>query len=125
VISLVDGYLTILSGMLGANSSTFDQAFNLGPIDTKKFTVSEVLNLLSEEIPYVQIVSQKSDLPESRKLGLNSNLAIETIGWSPRWDTRQVIEKTVSWYKSVLEQKASAHASCKDQIMRWIEVVRP
>ena len=116
VLSLVDGYLSILSGMLGANSSTFDQAFNLGPIDSKQFSVSEVLDLLSEEIPSVQIVPELSDLPESGKLGLNSKLAIETFGWSPKWDTRQVIEKTASWYKDVLEDKASAYKVCLNQI---------
>jgi CDP-glucose 4,6-dehydratase len=122
VLSLVDGYLSILSGMLGTNSSTFDQAFNLGPIDSKQFSVYEVLNLLSEQILSVQIVTKPDGLPESGRLALNSNLAIETFGWGPRWDTRQVIEKTVSWYKAVLEDEASAYAVCIDQIDRWIGI---
>jgi len=116
VLSLVDGYLSILSGMLGAKSYIFDQAFNLGPIDNQTFSVSEVLDLLCKEIPSFQIVSQKSYLPESGRLGLNSNLAIETLGWSPKWDTRQVIEQTAFWYKAVLTYKSSAYKVCKEQI---------
>jgi CDP-glucose 4,6-dehydratase len=58
VISLVDGYLTILAGMLGGSASNFDQAFNLGPVDEKRLSVSEVLKLLSKEIFSVLRVNQ-------------------------------------------------------------------
>jgi CDP-glucose 4,6-dehydratase len=121
VISLLDGYLSILSGMLGTKSSDFDQAFNLGPIDTQSFSVSDVLGLLCKEIPSVKIVSEIADLPESIMLGLNSNLATETFGWKPRWDTCQVIEITASWYKTVLVGKDAAYKVCLDQIVKWME----
>lgn len=119
VISLVDGYLTILAGMVGVRAATFDQAFNLGPIDKKPLSVADVLNLLSEEIPFVQIVTQLADLPESGKLALNSNLATQTFGWSPRWNAHQVIEKTAFWYKAVMVSKELAYQVCKDQIETW------
>jgi CDP-glucose 4,6-dehydratase len=124
VISLVDGYLNILSGMLGESASDFDQAFNLGPLDAKNFTVSEVLALLSHQIPSVQIVDEKGELPEAEKLGLNSRLAIKTIGWSPRWDTRAVIEETASWYVAVLADKTPAYKVSLAQIEKWGEVIK-
>jgi CDP-glucose 4,6-dehydratase len=45
VISLVDGYLSILEGMGGPNAKDFDQAFNIGPLDNSSVSVSELLLL--------------------------------------------------------------------------------
>jgi CDP-glucose 4,6-dehydratase len=124
VISLVDGYLTILSGILGNKSSAFDRAFNLGPINEMALSVSDLLNLLSDEIPLVKIMTESADLPESGVLGLDSNLAFETFGWSPRWETREVIEKTASWYKTVLGDKVTAYEMCRDQIDAWVKITK-
>lgn len=119
VISLIDGYFTILGGMLGAEASRYDQAFNLGPIETKSFSVSYVLSLLSTELPGVKIKDHRSELHEARKLGLNSGLAKETFGWNPSWDTNEVIEKTSSWYRDFLSKTKPARQLCLDQIDLW------
>ena len=110
--------------MLGASASTFDQAFNLGPLDAKNLTVAEVLNLLSREIHSVRIVTEPADLPESGKLGLNSNLAIQTFGWSPRWNTDEVMDKTASWYMAVLARRDAGYQVCVDQLVNWSEKIK-
>jgi CDP-glucose 4,6-dehydratase len=119
VISLVEGYLTILSGMLREHSSILDQAFNLGPIESSQFSVSDVIELLSTDIPEVNVLREKSDLPEAGKLGLNSNLAVTTFAWRPRWSTQRVIHETATWYLNVLQRKSSAYHECKNQIVSW------
>ena len=119
VLSLIDGYLTILAGMLGTDASKYDQAFNLGPIETKSFSVSSVLSLLTRELPGVKIKENSPDLHEAGKLGLNSNLAINTFGWNPSWDTNEVIEKTASWYKDFLSKAKPARQLCLEQIDSW------
>ncbi len=120
VISLVDGYLTILSGMLREHGSTFDQAFNLGPMESAQFSVSEVVDLLSAEIPEVNVLREKSDLPEAGMLGLNSDLAVTTFAWRPRWSTQRVIHETATWYTDVLRQNGSAYQGCVNQIAKWV-----
>ena len=110
----------LLHYSLGLFRSTlvyFYQAFNLGQIDTQKFTVSKVLNLLSGEIPFVQILTHLADLTESGKLWLNNNLAIGPISWEPRRNNRQVIEQKAYWYKAVFVRKDSAYQVCKNHIL--------
>ena len=119
VLSLIDGYLSILAGMLGPEPTRFDRAFNLGPIEDESFSVSSVLSLLAKELPGVKIKEHESNLHEAGKLGLNSELATETFGWQPSWDTDQVIEKTASWYKEFLAKTKPARQLCLDQIDSW------
>jgi CDP-glucose 4,6-dehydratase len=119
VLSLIDGYLSILAGMLGTEPTRFDRAFNLGPIEDESFSVSSVLSLLAKELPGVKITEHKSNLHEAGKLELNSELATKTFGWQPSWDTDQVIEKTASWYKGFLASTKTARQLCLDQIDSW------
>lgn len=119
VLSLVDGYLTILSGMVGPQAGKYDCAFNLGPRENAPFSVSSVLDLLSNEIPGVRIKNNESRLYEAGMLGLNSNLASETFDWNPRWETHEVIEKTASWYRDFLSKAKNAQQLCLDQIDSW------
>jgi CDP-glucose 4,6-dehydratase len=119
VLSLIDGYLSILAGMLGTEAKKFDRAFNLGPIEDESFSVSSVLSLLSKELPGVKITEHNSILHEAGKLGLNSELAAKTFGWNPSWSTNEVMAKTASWYKDFLANTKPAQQLCLDQIDSW------
>jgi CDP-glucose 4,6-dehydratase len=119
VLSLIEGYLQILSGMLGKSPQIFDRAFNLGPIESGQVSVADVLELISKSLPGVETVSEKDALPEAGKLGLNSQLAKDTFGWNPKWTTQQVIEKTASWYSKFLTDKESANDLCLSQITEF------
>jgi CDP-glucose 4,6-dehydratase len=119
VLSLIEGYLQILSGMLGKSPQIFDRAFNLGPIESSQVSVAGVLKLISKSLPGVETVSEKDALPEAGKLGLNSQLAKDTFGWNPKWTTQQVIEKTASWYSKFLTDKESANDLCLSQITEF------
>jgi CDP-glucose 4,6-dehydratase len=116
VLSLIEGYLQILSGMVGESPKIFDRAFNLGPIESSQVSVADVIVLLSESLPGVETVSEKASLPEAGKLGLNSQLAKDTFGWSPKWNTKEVLEKTAFWYSSFLADRRLAYDLCVTQI---------
>jgi CDP-glucose 4,6-dehydratase len=119
VLSLVDGYLTMLAGMVGPEAEKFDRAFNLGPIEPESISVSELLSLLSQQLPGVRIQEEVSEYHEAGQLGLDSSLAAKTFGWSPNWDTATAIAKTADWYKEFLDHKKSAYQLCVDQIDSW------
>jgi CDP-glucose 4,6-dehydratase len=116
VLSLIEGYLQILSGMVGKSPQIFDRAFNLGPIESGQVSVADVIVLLSESLPGVETVSEKASLPEAGKLGLNSQLAKDTFGWSPKWNTKEVLGKTAFWYSSFLADRTLAYDLCVTQI---------
>jgi len=119
VLSLVDGYLTILAGMVGDGAEKFDRAFNLGPMEPESISVSELLSLLSHKLPGVRIQEKASEFYEAGKLGLDSSLAAQTFGWNPNWDTATAIGKTADWYREFLDDKKSAYQLCLDQIDSW------
>jgi CDP-glucose 4,6-dehydratase len=121
VISLVDGYLSILEGMLSPNAMDFDQAFNLGPMDNNSVSVSELLSMLSNHIAGVEVLEGSTDFHEAGKLGLNSSLATKTFGWTPKWTTAQSIEATAYWYKAFLAKDKQARQLCLDQIELWTQ----
>jgi len=119
VISLVEGYIKILAGIVGPDPQKYNRAFNLGPIESDSVSVTQVLEQLSIQVPNVNIIEHKSDLREAAKLGLNSDLAVQTFGWGPRWTTCEVISQTAAWYKDYLSGKTSAYQLCVDQINSW------
>jgi CDP-glucose 4,6-dehydratase len=119
VLSLIEGYLQILSGMVGKSPQIFSRAFNLGPIESNQVSVADVLELISKSLPGVKIVPEKAALPEAGKLGLDSQLAKETFGWNPKWTTQEVLEKTAFWYSSFLAGKDSAYDLCVTQISEF------
>jgi CDP-glucose 4,6-dehydratase len=119
VLSLIDGYLQILSGMVGNSPEIFDRAFNLGPIESNQVSVADVLEIMSISLPGVEVVREKADLPEAGKLGLSSQLAKDTFGWNPKWTTQDVLEKTAFWYSSFLADKESAYDLCLTQIAEF------
>jgi CDP-glucose 4,6-dehydratase len=119
VLSLIEGYLQILSGMVGKSPRVFDRAFNLGPVGSSQVSVADVLELISKSLPGVETVIEKVALAEAGKLGLNSQLAKETFGWNPKWTTQEVLEKTALWYNSFLADKESAYDLCVNQIVEF------
>jgi CDP-glucose 4,6-dehydratase len=119
VISLVEGYLLILAGMIGDRPEDFDRAFNLGPLSQESVTVSQVLSMLSEQFPGVEVVEQESKLHEAGKLGLDSELAKNIFGWNPRWGIPMMIKQTTEWYKRHNLGPSSAYNLCLEQINAW------
>jgi CDP-glucose 4,6-dehydratase len=121
VISLVDGYLSILEGMIGNDVEVFDQAFNLGPVGGDSVSVSKVVSELSELIPGVSTIEQASNVHEAGKLGLDSARAVNTFGWNPRWNTQETIKRTADWYLWHSLGDVGAKELCQSQILAWIE----
>jgi CDP-glucose 4,6-dehydratase len=105
--------------MLSDESYKFNQAFNLGPINQKSVSVADVVSMLSFHVPGVITENGSSNLHEAGKLGLDSSLASQTFGWSPHWDTQEVIEKTAAWYKEFLSGESSAIDLCLVQLEAW------
>lgn len=120
VLALVEGYFTILAGLLGDDPERFARAFNLGPIEDDILSVGDVVRRLSEQIEGVSIESQQSALAEANKLSLDSSFAMKEFGWNPTWQVSEAIRNTASWYKSYLAQEKSAYELCVEQIDSWI-----
>ena len=44
---------------------------------------------------------------EAKNLSLDINKAKETLGWEPKWNLKETIEKVVDWYKEEMSGKDS------------------
>lgn len=119
VLALVEGYLTIMAGLLGVDSEKYARAFNLGPLEEDSVSVGAVLAELGKQIEGVKIEFANSDVAEAEKLALDSSLATNTFGWRPSWSTSEAIRKTADWYKAHLSGEKPAYELCIKQIDSW------
>jgi predicted dehydrogenase len=47
---------------------------------------------------------------------INVNKAIDVLGWTPAWDFKTTVEKTVHWYRNVNENPELARGITSEQI---------
>jgi CDP-glucose 4,6-dehydratase len=91
-------------------------AFNFGPPPEANRSVREVVEEVLTHWPGTwEQVAQESHLPEAPLLSLAIDKARDVLGWQPRWDFAETVEKTVAWYRAhELQAKGSAEADLID-----------
>jgi CDP-glucose 4,6-dehydratase len=98
VLEPLAGYL-----QLGAqlHKPGFDQAWNFGPRAEDTLTVEELVQLALRhwQSGTYQVASDKGQPHEARLLKLDSSLAMQRLGWKPKWNATQALEATLNWYK--------------------------
>ena len=59
---------------------------------------------------------------EARNLKLDCSKAIQHLGWTPTWDTKKALEKTILWYKDFYENnQLNTDNDIKDFIKETIQ----
>lgn len=119
VLSLVEGYLRILSGLLSEEPQRFSQPFNFGPNSEEELTVVQILEQLEIYLGSVELQTEHMPEQEAIKLSIESGLAHKVLGWKPRWTTDESVRQTALWYKSHLTGQKSALDLCTEQINLW------
>jgi CDP-glucose 4,6-dehydratase len=119
VLALVQGYLTLLAGLISDDPSRFARAWNLGPLDPRQFSVRDVLELMSGCWRRPEINYLDNPAPEAGALALDSSNARNILGWQPPWGTEKVIEETARWYRSYYADPACAKVITTEQINAW------
>jgi len=119
VLGLAQGCLMVLTGLASDNSQHFARAWNFGPLDTKTFTVLELIELMSAEWkkPTINILSDV--LPEAHTLTLDSSMAKQLLNWIPPWNTERTIKETIAWYKTYYNSPADIEHFTLEQINTW------
>lgn len=119
VLSLVEGYFYILSGLISAKPERFSEAFNLGPKKNETLTVRDVLSVLQSKFPNLEITTSPGSVHEAGLLALDSSKALDVLGWQPRWNSSLAIQKTADWYLEYQQNRQSAYEICLRQINSW------
>ena len=118
VLDPLSGYLDLGARMLAAPDPAWCRAWNFGPLPGAELTVAQLVecsiavwgsgswaDVGTPDQPY-----------EAGSLRLCIDQARCQLGWTPLWDDRMAIRKTVAWYKRVLCGGDSVRSACDDDI---------
>lgn len=118
VLALVQAYLMLLAGLLD-DPSRHARAWNLGPQDSKEYSVRDVLELMSTYWRRPILEYMDNPLPEARALALDSTIARNILGWSPAWTTEEVVRRSAEWYRDFHVSPLAAGEITRRQILDW------
>jgi CDP-glucose 4,6-dehydratase len=100
VLSPLSGYLLLAERLWGDLSLA--EGWNFGPSDgdarTVQYVVERVAELWGEGLRWE--VGQAPQPEETHYLRLDSSKARTLLGWAPRWDLEEALERTVEWYRA-------------------------
>lgn len=119
VLEPLYGYL--LLGMQGYNHGPrFSSGWNLGPDHSNCINVKELVSRVIDlwgSGSYNEL-TPGHEMKESTLLKLDSTKAKTYLGWYPRWDIGETLQKTVSWYQSYRDK--DVYDMCCEQIKAYI-----
>jgi CDP-glucose 4,6-dehydratase len=106
VLEPLSGYLRAIESMLEQHRASPD-AWNFAPEAASHVTVGGLAEALCEAwggdiAPLVQ--GDPASLHEAHLLALDATKARIELGWEPRWDFLETIQRTTDWYKAFGEQ---------------------
>ena len=103
VLEPLRGYLRLAEVLVEGQALPPEGAFNFGPEGQDARSVSEIATALAkgwaDGAAWVQ--DPGSHPYEARLLEVDSALARQVLGWTPRWRLDQGLDRTLGWYKAV------------------------
>jgi CDP-glucose 4,6-dehydratase len=100
VLDSLSGYL--LFAEAAHQASVDDMALNFGPHSDDCISVSQLLEMFSENWGHRQnryLVKKADHLKEAQHLNLNNERSQQVLGWSPTWRVADAVRYTAGWYK--------------------------
>ncbi len=124
VLESLGGYLLLGSKLLDSsqNNSLYCSGFNFGPYGTSNKTVEVLVNEVLKNWKGSWKFNKEDALHEAFLLNLNIDKATQLLNWSPVWDFKTTIKKTVEWYKKSFENPNEIEKLTKDQIKEYSRV---
>lgn len=121
VLEPLSGYL-LLARKLVEEGGAYAQSWNFGPDDRDAKPVRWMVRALCDKWgnPSSCEFEPASRLHEARYLKLDCSKAKTELGWQPRWNIDQTLDRVVEWYKA-FEASGDLQALCLAQIKRYEE----
>ncbi|HJW53762.1 MAG TPA: CDP-glucose 4,6-dehydratase [Burkholderiaceae bacterium] len=105
VLDPLYGYLLLAEALMSSNGQHFATAWNFGPDLTSNAAVGDVARSVAElwgGTAQVECSAQDRLTHEAGLLRLDASRARAELGWRPRWNLHDALERTVTWHKQWL-----------------------
>ena len=100
VLEPLSGYLA-LAERLATEGAAFAEGWNFGPADSDAQPVGWILDRLVTLAPELRWERDgESGIHEANFLKLDSAKARTRLGWAPRWNLGQALERTIAWHRA-------------------------
>lgn len=124
VLEPLSGYLLLGARLLSKDATAraqFCEAWNFGPAVDNARTVKELVEALIERwgAGSWEDTSDPSSPHEASLLRLAIDKAHARLGWSPRWNFKETLSRTVDWYKAYYAGD-DVRALCQQQITDYL-----
>jgi len=98
VLEPLYGYIQ-LAEKLYTEGSAYADGWNFGPDDADSLPVEWIVNHLCNQIPGANWQLDQNPQPhEANTLKLDSTKAKTLLGWKPRWNLANALNKTIEWH---------------------------
>ncbi len=119
VLEPLAGYLTVAGRLLHGDEAAAD-AWNFGPAAGDDAPVATLVGELFDEWGAGRWTAEGAlATPETGRLRLAIDKAVAELGWVPRWDRREMVRRTVAWYRRYHEGDGDARTACLDDIAAY------
>lgn len=117
VLDPLSGYL-LLAIKMSENAVKFSGSYNFGPALESNLSVKDLADTAVKFFGKgkIEISKDKNQPHEAGILRLDISKALLELGWSPKWDSKTAIEKTINWYKNSLVKDADIFELCLNDI---------
>lgn len=101
ILDVISGYCLLAKTLLNGQTSAA-RSWNFGPLDSKPYSVQNVVDIVKKNWPEITIETRPSTTlkPEETNLQLDASQATRQLGWRPQLNFEQTISNTIDWYKT-------------------------
>lgn len=118
VLEPLAGYMQ-LAECLYTDGEDYARAWNFGPADEDVRDVEWIVNYLVDAFPGTSWQRELAVQPhEANYLKLDSSKARSELGWTPRWNLKQALERITSWHSAWREEQ-DMNAYTLSQIVQY------
>jgi CDP-glucose 4,6-dehydratase len=123
VLEPLGGYL-LLAERLSTEGERLASAFNFGPQLEANRSVRELVEEALHHWPGQWVDQSHASSPhEAGLLHLVTDKSHHELGWAPRWPFATTVERTVGWYRRVLEHETTALECCYQDLTAYLATV--
>jgi CDP-glucose 4,6-dehydratase len=115
VLEPLSGYLLLGARML-EDPIKYGRAYNFGPYSEDTLSVKDLVELaiLKYGNGRYETPQLKNEPHEAGLLKLDINLALNELGWKPKWNASKAIEETINWYKNQTDAREYTMSQISD-----------